>query len=221
MPKKFDSILFDLDGTLLDTARDLANALNKQLQHHGKPPLPFDELRELAAQGSVGLLERGFGIAPSHPKFTHYRNEYLACYEQTLAVDTVLFPGMAQVLEHIEQHNIPWGIVTNKPARFAFPLLEQLNLHKRAAVIVAGDTTGKEKPDPLPIVHACKLINQPPENCLYIGDAETDVIACRAINMPIAIALWGYIHAHENPLNWQADYWLETAIEIVQRVVDF
>ena len=215
MLKKFDCILFDLDGTLLDTARDLGNALNVQLQRYGKPRLPFEELRNIAAEGSIGLLERGFGITPSHSDFKRYREEYLKCYEQTLAVDTVLFPGMAQVLDHLEQHNIPWGIVTNKPERFALPLLEQLNLSKRAAVIVAGDTTMKKKPDPLPIIHACKLINQRPENCLYIGDAETDAIACRAIHMPVAIALWGYIHPHQNPLNWQADYWLETALEIV------
>ncbi len=199
-------ILFDLDGTRVDTAPDLAAALNQLLQRHGRTILTTDAIRPVASHGTPGLLGLGFGITPNDPSFTELRREYLDLYEATHYHASRLFDGLEECLVHLEQNRKSWGIVTNKPARFTEPLLERLNLRSRAACVVSGDSAAHPKPDPAPMHLACQIAGATPADCLYVGDAERDVIAAHAVGMPCAIAAWGYLGPDDRPKTWGAEY---------------
>jgi len=149
-----NAVLFDLDGTLVDTAPDLGYALNQQRQMHGLPEMPLELIRPYASHGTVGLLQIGFAISPDHPAFQDLRAEYLELYEQNLNLFSTLFPGMMELLDELEMRGLPWGIVTNKPARFTEPLLAQMGLDDRAATIISGDTCAHPKPHPEPMLAA-------------------------------------------------------------------
>lgn len=209
------AVLFDLDGTLADTALDLGYALNEQRRRHGLPPLPHEVIRPHASHGARGLLALGFGITPQDENFAAMREEYLALYAQHICRHTRLFPGIPQVLTTLEQRAIAWGIVTNKPSRFTHPLLEQLDLTKRAATIVSGDTTTNSKPHPEPLLHACQVIAVPASACLYVGDAERDVEAALAAGMQVIIANYGYLGPDDQPQTWHAHGIIETPQEIL------
>lgn len=200
----FKAVLFDLDGTLADTARDLGFALNEQRRLHGLAPLPYDAIRPQASHGARGLLRLGFNITPDEPDFGAMRAQYLDLYERHICDHTVLFPGMAETLGAIEQRGLKWGIVTNKPARFTLPLMKKLNLHERAACIVSGDTTANAKPHPEPLLAAARQIGVQPEACLYVGDAERDVEAAVAAGMRVLIADYGYLADEDQPETWGA-----------------
>ena len=209
------AVLFDLDGTLADTAPDLGHALNLQRERHGLPPLPQEIIRPYASHGTVGLFDIGFGLTPQDARFAPMREEYLALYTANLCLHTTLFPGMAELLAALEARNISWGVVTNKPARFTNPLLELLGLSKRAASIISGDTCSHPKPHPEPLLCAAREIGVAPQSCLYIGDAERDIEAARAAGMSALIADYGYLSAEDRPETWGADGRIDTPLGIL------
>lgn len=211
-------VLFDLDGTLADTAPDLAYALNQTLIRHGRQALPFEQIRPHVSHGGIALIRAGFGIEPSHPEFQRYRDDMLATYQEHIARETTLFPGMEQVLTQLEQHAIGWGIVTNKPAWLTDPLMVGMGLNRRAACIVSGDTTPNSKPHPGPILHACALTRTPPRECLYIGDAERDIVAGREAGTTTLTALFGYLDAADRPDTWGADDSIASPTQILEKL---
>lgn len=208
------AVLFDLDGTFADTAPDLAAALNLVLEEEGKQPLPFEKIRPHVSHGGIALIKLGFNIKPEDPDFARLRQRFLSIYEENISVLTTLFDGIEELLQMLESKKIPWGIVTNKPGWLTDPLMEQLNMHKRAATIVSGDTTDKSKPHPAPLFFACTQINCNPAQCIYVGDAERDIIAGKAAGMYTLTALFGYIEEHESPESWGADAMISHPKEI-------
>jgi phosphoglycolate phosphatase len=199
------AVLFDLDGTFADTAPDLGNAINAMRAARGLAPVALAETRRVTSLGARGLLGAGFGIGPEHPDYASMRDEFLRIYAENLCRDTVLFPGMAGLVDRIEQRRIPWGIVTNKAERFAKPLLEQLGYAERAACIVGGDTTPHMKPHPAPLLAAAAAIGIAPGRCLYVGDDERDIRAGKAAGMGTVAVRFGYLNGSD-PDSWQADY---------------
>jgi phosphoglycolate phosphatase len=198
-------VLFDLDGTFADTAPDLADALNRTLQLHGREPLSLEQIRPAVSHGGAALIRTGFGITPDHEQFESLRQDLLRFYQENLSRHTTLFPGMAELIEHLEQNGIRWGIVTNKPSWLTDPLMQQLGLDHRAACIVSGDTTSNSKPHPEPILHACQLAGGTPAECLYVGDAKRDIEAGNNAGTKTLVALFGYIGDDDQPSEWQAD----------------
>ena len=210
-----DCVLFDLDGTLLDTAPDMAAALNVLLQEENKNPLPFESIRPLVSHGSRGLLELGFGLSPDMEEYPRLQERLLVIYSQALALHTTLFDGMETVISALEKHAIPWGIVTNKPGWLTEPLLVQLKLDKRSACTVSGDTLAKRKPHPEPLLYACQGLDIQPQRSVYVGDAERDIEAGKAAGMKTIVASYGYIQAHEQPQTWQADALITAPAELM------
>lgn len=212
------TVLFDLDGTLVDTAPDLAHALNLQLIKHAKPPLAYENIRPFASHGSRGLIGLGFGITPVDDSFIAMRDEYLSIYDSVFTRSPVLLPGVAELLQAIENKGLKWGIVTNKPRRFTIGLIESmgLNLENRAACIVCGDDAPQPKPSPATLLMACEQANVKPENCIYVGDAERDMIAGKAAGMKTVAALFGYIDKTDKPQEWGADALIKTPEELVK-----
>jgi phosphoglycolate phosphatase len=211
-------VLFDLDGTLADTAPDLAYALNQTLVRHGRDALPFERIRPHVSHGGIALIRAGFAIEPDHPEFQRYREDLLAVYQANIARETTLFPGMAEVLEQLELHSVGWGVVTNKPAWLTDPLMAGLGLTRRAACIVSGDTTANSKPHPGPILHACEATDTAPRECLFIGDAERDIIAGRAAGTTTLTALFGYLDEQDRPDSWGADDSVATPAQILEKL---
>ena len=209
-------VLFDLDGTLADTAPDLAYALNQTLLHHGKEELPFETIRPVVSHGGRALIKLGFDYEPEHEHYEKVRVYLLDVYLNNIAKHTELFPGIEELLVAIENKSLPWGIVTNKPGWLTDPLMKALNLTERAACIVSGDTCEHNKPHPEPMFHACDIAKIDPNNCLYIGDADRDIEAGRAAGMKTVGALFGYILVDENPMDWNADVYINHPTEILK-----
>jgi len=200
-----DAVLFDLDGTLADTAPDLAAALNRVRAARGLDPVPASRLRPSSSHGARGMLGTGMGVAPDHPDYPALRTAFLAQYEAGLCVDSTLFADVEALLDTIEARSLKWGIVTNKATRYTTPLLDLLGLGGRAAAVVCGDTTPHAKPHPAPLLAAAGHLGVAPSRCVYVGDAERDVTAGLAAGMHTIIARYGYIEAHEAPETWPAD----------------
>ncbi len=198
-------IIFDLDGTLVDTAPDLAYALNLQRERYGLQALPLSEIRPYASHGSKGLLSVGFNLSPEDARFADMRQEYLDLYDQVFTRSPVLFNGIEVVLGKMESKKMPWGIVTNKPRRFSEPLIRALQLHERVSCLVCGDDAPHAKPHPDTLLLACKMTGVSPLDCIYVGDAERDVQAGRAAGMKTVVALFGYIDVTDKPQEWGAD----------------
>ncbi len=207
-------IFFDLDGTLVDTAPDLGLALNMQRERHGLPAMPLATIRPYASHGSKGLLSIGFGLAPEHPNFAAMRSEYLELYDQVFARSPVLFEGIAELLDAIERKGLRWGVVTNKPRRFAEPLLREIRLDKRLSCLVCGDDAPRVKPHPDTLLLAARQIGSSPVDCMYVGDAERDVQAGIAAGMRTVVALYGYIAETDKPEGWGADFLIERPMEL-------
>lgn len=209
-------VFFDLDGTLADTAPDLARALNTLRGERGLTPLPYETIRPQVSCGTEALLRLGFGDDyASNPKHEGLRERYLELYLDGIADETTLFPGMAEVLDCLERLGIAWGVVTNKPAFLTDPLMEALNLSNRSACAISGDTTAFRKPHPAPLLFACKTAGTQPQTCVYIGDAQRDIEAGRRAGMQTLAALFGYIEAEERPLDWAADGHVDSAHDIL------
>lgn len=213
-------LLFDLDGTLLDTAPEFAQCLNFLLNQEGHPPISIENIRHLISFGAKSLVAKGFGLSIQHPLVDRLNARFLDIYRQNIGFQTQYFPGIHSLLEKLTQENIPWGIVTNKAERFTYPLLEKFELLHNARSIVCGDTLATSKPDPAPLLHACQQLGVSALNGWYIGDAKTDVDAGRQAGMRCAIANYGYIPHNENSQDWKADYYLNHANEIERLVFD-
>ncbi len=208
------AVLFDLDGTFADTAPDLAAALNQVLKEQGKPALPYATIRPVVSHGGIALIKLGFDLPEQSPEFEQLRQRLLDIYKNNLSLLTRLFDGMDELLNELDRKGIAWGIVTNKPGWLTDPLMEQLGYAQRAGTIVSGDTTKERKPHPEPLYHACREINCKPEHCLYVGDAERDIIAGKRAGMKTLGALFGYIEKHDKPENWGADALIQHPQEV-------
>lgn len=209
------AVLFDLDGTLLDTAPDLAAALNRVRIDDGLAPLPFETVRPHVSNGSVALVRLGFDYAEDSAAFADRRARLLDAYRAHVAEHTQLFEGMDAVLARLAARARPWGIVTNKPGWLTDPLLTALAIDPPPHCVVSGDTTARAKPHPDPLLAAAAAIALPPAACLYVGDAERDVQAARAAGMPVLVARWGYIPPGEDPLDWAGDGCLARPAELL------
>ncbi|MQA20120.1 HAD-IA family hydrolase [Rugamonas rivuli] len=198
------AILFDLDGTLADTAPDLAAAVNLLRTERGLEPTAYELLRPTASAGARGMIGAAFGLKPEDEGFIPLRDGFFANYQAAMAVHSTLFPGIVELLAGIEQAGLQWGIVTNKPARFTDPLLPQIGLG-HAGCAVSGDTTAHAKPHPAPLFEAAARLGLAPEQCWYVGDDLRDIQAGKAAGMPTIACGWGYCGPVE-PQAWQADY---------------
>lgn len=205
-PTKFTSVFFDLDGTLADTAPDLAAAANKMLLDRGQLPLPLAQLRPLASSGARGMIHHAFGITPEDVDFEAMREEFLDNYEQAIHVHTQLFEGVETILERLDLAQIPWGIVTNKHSRFTTPLVASMGLGQRTPAIVSGDTTPHAKPHPTPLLHAANLHQVTPINSIYVGDDHRDIVAGKAAGMKTVAAAYGYCGNDIPVSDWGADF---------------
>ncbi len=197
------TVLFDLDGTLLDTAPDLAIALNTLLLEHQRQPLPLEQIRPLVSYGGVNLIKTGFQLTDNAPNLAKLRKRFLELYVAHLADQTNFFPGIKTLLKSLENQGIQWGVVTNKPAWLTEPLLKAFALTNRSICNISGDTLPQCKPHPAPLLHACKLANSNPEQCIYIGDAPRDIEAGQRAGMRTLAALYGYINPNEPPEQWK------------------
>jgi len=209
------AILFDLDGTLLDTAPDLASALNLLRQEENLEPLPYESIRPVVSHGGKALIKLGFNDHTNNTDPETLRQRLLDIYQSNIAVNTSLFPGMENVLNFIESNHMQWGVVTNKPAWLTDPLMKALNLFERSVCVVSGDTTENRKPHPQPILHACSISGHSPAECLYIGDAERDIQAGKNAGLKTLIALYGYIEKQDDPSSWGADDSIHSPEEII------
>jgi phosphoglycolate phosphatase len=198
--------LFDLDGTLADTAPDLVAAVNKMRRDRGLELAPVERLRPLASAGARGLIGGAFGIGPEDRDFASMREEFLANYEADLCVETTLFPGIAQLLDALDERGIRWGIVTNKVGRLTMPLVERLGLAARAGCVVSGDTTPHSKPHPAPLLHAAETLALSPDKIVYVGDDLRDVQAGFAAGMATVAAAYGYCGTDLPPAMWHAQH---------------
>lgn len=209
------AVLFDLDGTLADTALDLGGALNTLLARHGLPEKSMDEIRNQASHGAAGLLKLGVSITPDHPDYARWRTEYLDEYDSRYAQDTTLFGGVNELIAELGKRGIKWGIITNKPMRFTDKLVPKLGFIIPPAVVVSGDTCGEPKPSVKPMLYACGQIHANPQHTLYVGDAERDIQAGRNAGMKTVLAEWGYISDEDDTDSWQPDYRIATPIELI------
>ncbi len=207
------AVLFDLDGTLADTAPDLARALNRLRIERACRPVSLEVARPHTSGGARGLIGVGFGIVPGHPEFELLKQRFLELYSEQVCVDTRLYDGMEELLALLEDEATPWGVVTNKPTRFTVPLMAQLGLDKRAACIVCGDTAARAKPHPDPLLFAATLLGFRPEQCLYVGDDLRDVLSARAAGMPVLAAGFGYLGTGTDPLHWGADAVIDSPLD--------
>ncbi len=215
MNKHIKCVLFDLDGTLVDTAPDMAFALNQTLLRHGRAPLPAAVIRPSVSMGGVALVKLAFRLDEADPAFTGLRDEFLTIYRANLCRDSRLFPGMEQVLSTLEQSGLSWGIVTNKPGWLTQPLMQALALDTRAPCIVSGDTLTQRKPHPAPLLHACRLLRRTPEETVYVGDDRRDMQAGNSAGTATLAAAYGYIGPGEDPHSWGADGLLEHPQQIL------
>lgn len=202
------AVLFDLDGTLADTAPDLGYAVNRMRETRGLPPLPSSATRPVTSLGARGLLNAAFGIGPGQPDYGAMREEFLMLYEQNICRETRLFSGIAGLLDTLEARALRWGIVTNKSERLARMLLGALRLTSRAACIIGGDSTPRFKPHPDPLLAACRAMHEDAGACIYVGDDQRDVEAGHAAGMKVAAVRWGYLNGGR-PESWNADWMLE------------
>lgn len=210
------TVLFDLDGTLVDTAPDMANSLNLLLAENGKATLPHAHIRPHVSNGSEALVILGFGDALETERLETLKQRYLEIYQKNIHVDSCLFPGMEKLLQDIEQAGKRWGVVTNKPSWLTEPLLTSMGLADRCGCMVSGDTTAQRKPHPEPMYYACELIGSKASECLYIGDARRDIEAGNNADMKTIIATYGYIGKWEDMSAWGADELIDHPSEINQ-----
>lgn len=211
------AVFFDLDGTLADTAPDLSYALNRMRLARGLAQLPLETTRPVTSLGARGMLEVGLDVKPGHSGYDALRDEFLALYAENLCRETRLFPDMAELLAELERRAVLWGVVTNKAERFTHPLLESLGVRSRAACIIGGDTTGKIKPDPAPLLAASERIGIAPEDCLYLGDDRRDIQAGRAAGMKVVAARFGYLNGND-PETWGADAIIDRPLDLLEHL---
>jgi N-acetyl-D-muramate 6-phosphate phosphatase len=208
-------VLFDLDGTLADTAPDLGAALNHARAEDGLSALPLAQLRPVTSQGVRGLLREGYGIHPDNERYAALANRVLVHYTANICVASALFSGMEELLARLDAKGIKWGIVTNKHARFTMPLVAALGLTQRTSSIVSGDTAARAKPAPDPLLHAAAESGFAPTQCVYLGDDERDIIAANAAGMPSFAVRWGYIGTDKPIEDWGADHIIDQPLDLM------
>lgn len=215
MRGRVEAVLFDLDGTVVDSAPDLAGAANDLRRLHGLPPIEFHRLRPLVGTGARGMLGEAFGLAPGQAGYEAMRQRFLDIYADRLLQQSQVFPSMWSVLDALERSGLPWGIVTNKAIRLARPLVDGLSLGERTAVLIGGDSTPFTKPHPEPLFEAARRLGIAPERCVYVGDDMRDVQSGRAAGMATLVASWGYL-GREAPIGeWGADDVLEAPDDLL------
>jgi phosphoglycolate phosphatase len=210
-----EAVLFDLDGTLADTAGDLAGALNRVRADKGLQAVPAAQLRAHASAGARGLLAAGLGVTPDHADYPALRDAFLAYYADGLAITTRLFDGVAEMLDALEARNVRWGVVTNKAHRYTMPVLEALGLARRAGAIVSGDTTAYPKPHPAPLLHAAETLGVAPSACVYVGDDLRDVVAGNSAGMSTLVADYGYLGESGSSEGWPATGWIAAPLGVL------
>lgn len=210
-----NAVLFDLDGTLVDSAPDLAGAANEMRSARGLSELPYAELRAMVGSGARGMVGLAFGIGPEDEQFLMLRDEFLQRYESRMTQATQVFPGIASMLARLRERNIPWGIVTNKAMRFSEPLVRALHLSAQAATLVSGDSTPHSKPHPEPLLEAARRMGVDPVACWYVGDDLRDVQAGRAAGMTTVAAAWGYLGIDDPIGTWGAHHVIQSPNELL------
>ena len=210
------AVLFDLDGTLIDSAPDLAGAANRLRTAHGLVEMPYEQLRPLVGTGARGMLGVAMGVGPDDEHFADLRDEFLAIYERDMLLHTKVFPNMVPVLAQLDAMALPWGIVTNKAERFARPVIAGLGLGGRAAVLICGDSTPHAKPHPGPLIEAARRLGMPAANCVYVGDDLRDVQAGKAAGMATLAAAWGYLGLGEHIDDWCADAVIDLPADLLK-----
>ncbi|MCU7959888.1 MAG: HAD-IA family hydrolase [gamma proteobacterium symbiont of Bathyaustriella thionipta] len=198
-------VLFDLDGTLADTAADLAWALNQLLIQQGRAELPLQEIRKEVSHGGAALIRLGFHIEPDDDGFEPLRQALLSLYKNNICRQTRLMPGMSELLHYLETQGYRWGIVTNKPSWLTDPLIQAMQLQQRAACVISGDQVAEPKPHPASLLMAAEKCDHPAQHCVYVGDAQRDIQAGRAAGMQTLAATFGYLREEDEAANWQAD----------------
>jgi 2-phosphoglycolate phosphatase len=215
---EYNAVLFDLDGTLVDTAPDMVAVLQHLQREHGIDPVPYELGRSNVSNGAVGLLTVGFPeIEIEFGGDLH--QEYLERYEEMICVDSQVFDNLHELLEQLDDKEYPWGVVTNKPEQLTVPLMIALGLAERSACIISGDTLAVRKPDPAPLLLACDVIGVDPDTAIYIGDAERDIEAGRRAGMATIAASYGYITEDDDPREWDPDVIATTTEELAQIVL--
>lgn len=198
------AVLFDLDGTLIDSAPDLAAAVDTMRVVRGMPSLPLSSYRYMAGAGARGMLEVAFGIAPEHPDFLTLREEFFCNYERCMTQRTKIFDGVPETLAKLVGQGLKWGVVTNKSERFTLPLTRAMTLFSTAGAIVSGDTTAYAKPHPAPLLEAAQRLGVKPERCVYVGDDERDIVAGLAAGMATVAVTYGYLGQQADTSRWGA-----------------
>jgi 2-phosphoglycolate phosphatase len=209
------AVLFDLDGTLIDSAPDLGAAADKMRTDRGMAPLPLDLYRPMAGAGARGMLGIAFGMAPEHPDFPSMREEFFRNYESCMTQRTYVFEGVAQLIQSLVERDLAWGVVTNKAMRFTAPLTRGMPLFATARTVVGGDSTPHPKPHPAPLLEAARQVGVKPIECLYVGDDLRDVQAGKAAGMQTVAALYGYLGSQADVKNWGADTQIETPLALL------
>jgi len=205
MFKDIDAVLFDLDGTLIDSAPDLGAAADKMRTDRGLESLPLALYRPMAGAGARGMIAVAFGLTPDDARFAELKEEFFRNYEARMTERTTVFDGVAELIAQIGQAGFKWGVVTNKSARFTIPLTKAMPLFKTARTIVSGDTTPYSKPHPAPLLEAARQLDLAPSRCIYVGDDERDIVAGRAAGMPTVAAAYGYLGKVADTGDWKAD----------------
>lgn len=213
-----EAVLFDLDGTLADTAPDLGEAANVLLREEGQAAKPLEFLRPYTSQGVRGLLKAAFDIDSSHPSYQPRAQRFLDLYAERLCQATRLFDGIPELLDTLEAHDLGWGIVTNKRMRFTDPLVERLGLTPRTVCVVSGDTTAEAKPSPLPILHACQLLDCQPQRTWYVGDDRRDIVAGKAAGCFTVAVSYGYLGDSGPVDTWGADLIIDHPAELARHI---
>ena len=198
------AVLFDLDGTLIDSAPDLGAAVDKMRVARGMSSLPLSHYRPMAGAGARGMIALAFGWTPDHPDYEQLKEEFFVNYESCMTERTFAFEGVAQLIQELVDLKMPWGVVTNKSKRFAEPLTQAMPLFASAAVVISGDTTPHAKPHPAPLLEAAKRLGVDPAACVYVGDDERDIVAGHAAQMKTVAATYGYLGAQADVQRWQA-----------------
>jgi len=210
------ALLFDLDGTLIDSAPDLAAAADKLRTDRGLPPLPYEAYRPMAGAGARGMVGVAFGVTPEDAEFIPLRDEFLTNYERCMTERTHAFAGVSEMLVALQTRQLAWGVVTNKAARFTEPLTRGMPLFATAQAVVSGDTTPHAKPHPAPLLEAARRMGLDPAQCVYVGDDERDIVAGRAAGMATVAATYGYLGAKVDTAAWNADAEINSPLALLQ-----
>ncbi len=215
-----EAVLFDLDGTLIDSAPDLGAAADQMRVARGLPSLPPEQYRPMAGAGARGMIGVAFGLKPEDPGYDALRDEFLANYERCMTARTYAFAGVAELIEQLCRRELAWGVVTNKIERFALPLTGAMPLFASARAIVAGDTTPHPKPHPAPLLEAARRLDLAPQRCLYVGDDERDIVAGLAAGMGTVAATYGYLGQKSDVASWGAHALINSPAELLQLLVE-